>query len=167
MTLCLRVTGGNKFQKQLAMGTIQFAMNRLLPSVRKLDINLHIRSFQKEGSTIGYCTDDSSDPIDFVGKSPRRFQIEISKDLNLTDFIKCVLHEFIHLKQYVLGEMVDLETGRNGRTRWKKKVISRNVKYHDQPWEKEAYRLESKLLWECLEEQEFLTGNINEYGVAK
>ena len=166
MTLCLRVTGGNRYQKQLVFGTVRFGMNRLLPKIRKLDVNVHIRDF-KNDTSIGYCTDDSAEPCDFVGKSPRRFQIEISKDLNLTDFIKCVLHEFIHLKQYVLGEMVDLETGKNGRTRWKKKVISRNVKYHDQPWEEEAYRLESKLLWECLEEQEFLTGNINEHGVAK
>ena len=162
MTLCLRVIGGNKFQKQLAMGTIQFAMNRLLPRVRKLDINVHIRSFQKEGSTIGYCTDDSSDPIDFVGKSPRRFQIEISKDLNLTDFIKCVLHEFVHLKQFVKLEMVEQDSG---KTRWKGKSVSKKTKYSDQPWEKEAYRLEEKLLWECLEQQEFLTGNINSNGV--
>ena len=93
MSLVLRVTGGNKFQKQLVFGTVQFCMHRLLPNVRKLDINVHIRNF-KEDSNIGYCTDDSSDATDFVGKSPRRFQIEISKDLNLTDFIKCVLHEF-------------------------------------------------------------------------
>ncbi len=161
MSLVLRVTGGNKFQKQLVFGTIQFGMHRLLPSVRKLDINVHIRDF-KNDTSIGYCTDDSSDATDFVGKSPRRFQIEISKDLNLTEFIKCVLHEFIHLKQFVLGEMVELDTG---RTRWKSKVIPDTTKYYDQPWEKEAYRLESQLLWECLEEQEFLTNNINVYGV--
>ena len=137
-------------------------MNRLLPSVKKLDINVHIRNF-KEDSNIGYCTDDSSDATDFVGKSPRRFQIEVSKDLNLTDFIKCVLHEFVHLKQFVLREMVELD---RQRTRWKSKVIPDTTKYYDQPWEKEAYRLESQLLWECLENQEFLTNNINANGVS-
>ena len=162
MSLCLRVTGGNKFQKQLVFGTVQFCMNRLLPSVKKLDINVHIRNF-KEDSNIGYCTDDSSDATDFVGKSPRRFQIEVSKDLNLTDFIKCVLHEFVHLKQFVLREMVELD---RQRTRWKSKVIPDTTKYYDQPWEKEAYRLESQLLWECLENQEFLTNNINANGVS-
>ena len=161
MSLVLRVTGGNKFQKQLVFGTVQFCMNRLLPSVKKLDINVHIRNF-KEDSNIGYCTDDSSDATDFVGKSPRRFQIEVSKDLNLTDFIKCVLHEFVHLKQFVLREMVELD---RQRTRWKSKVIPDTTKYYDQPWEKEAYRLESQLLWECLENQEFLTNNINVNGV--
>tara|TARA_X000001036_G_scaffold201559_1_gene189295 strand:+ start:5447 stop:5938 length:492 start_codon:yes stop_codon:yes gene_type:complete len=161
LSLVLRVTGGNKFQKQLVFGTVQFCMHRLLPNVRKLDINVHIRNF-KEDSNIGYCTDDSSDATDFVGKSPRRFQIEISKDLNLTDFIKCVLHEFVHLKQFVLREMVELD---RQRTRWKSKVIPDTTKYYDQPWEKEAYRLESQLLWECLENQEFLTNNINVNGV--
>ena len=161
MSLVLRVTGGNKFQKQLVFGPVQFCMHRLLPNVRKLDINVHIRNF-KEDSNIGYCTDDSSDATDFVGKSPRRFQIEISKDLNLTDFIKCVLHEFVHLKQFVLREMVELD---RQRTRWKSKVIPDTTKYYDQPWEKEAYRLESQLLWECLENQEFLTNNINVNGV--
>ena len=148
MSLVLRVTGGNKFQKQLVFGTVQFCMNRLLPSVKKLDINVHIRNF-KEDSNIGYCTDDSSDATDFVGKSPRRFQIEVSKDLNLTDFIKCVLHEFVHLKQFVLREMVELD---RQRTRWKSKVIPDTTKYYDQPWEKEAYRLETKL-YEEWEEQ--------------
>ena len=162
MSLVLRVTGGNKFQKQLAFGTIQFAVKRLLPTIRKLDINIHIRSFKKEGSTIGYCTDDSSDFSDFVGKSPRRFQIEVSRDLNLTDFIRCILHEFVHLKQFVNRDMIELETG---KTRWKGKTISKKVTYKDQPWEKEAYRLEEKLLWECLEEQEFLTTDINRNGV--
>ena len=166
MSLCLRVTGGNRYQKQLVFGTVRFCMNRLLPNIRKLDVDVHIRDFKKDTS-IGYCTDDSAEPFDYVGKSPRRFKIEISKDLNLIDFIKCVLHEFIHLKQYVLLEMEEVGSGKWGRTRWKKKVISRKVKSLDQPWEKEAYRLESKLLWECLEEQEFLTANINEHGVAK
>ena len=99
MSLCLRVTGGNRYQKQLVFGTVRFGMNRLLPKIRKLDVNVHIRDF-KNDTSIGYCTDDSAEPDDYVGKSPRRFQIEISKDLNLTDFIKCVLHEFIHLKQF-------------------------------------------------------------------
>ena len=126
MSLVLRVTGGNKFQKQLVFGTVQFCMNRLLPSVKKLDINVHIRNF-KEDSNIGYCTDDSSDATDFVGKSPRRFQIEISKDLNLTDFIKCVLHEFVHLKQFVKLEMVEQDSG---KTRWKGKSVSKIPEPH-------------------------------------
>ena len=123
MTLCLRVTGGNKFQKQLAMGTVQFAMNRLLP--KEVRYQSSYSEFPKEGTLIGYCTDDSSDPIDFVGKSPRRFQIEISKDLNLTDFIKCVLHEFVHLKQFVKLEMVEQDSG---KTRWKGKSVSKKDK---------------------------------------
>ena len=161
MTLCLRVTGGNRYQKQLVFGTVRFGMNRLLPNIRKLDVNVHIRDF-KNDTSIGYCTDDSAEPCDFVGKSPRRFQIEISKDLNLTDFIRCILHEFVHLKQFVNREMIEMETG---KTRWKGKTISKKVTYKDQPWEKEAYRLEEKLLWECLEEQEFLTTDINRNGV--
>ena len=161
MTLCLRVTGGNRYQKQLVFGTVRFGMNRLLPKIRKLDVNVHIRDF-KNDTSIGYCTDDSAEPCDYVGKSPRRFQIEISKDLNLTDFIKCVLHEFVHLKQFVKLEMVEQDSG---KTRWKGKSVSKKTKYSDQPWEKEAYRLEQKLLWECLEQQEFLTGNIDSNGV--
>ena len=161
MSLCLRVTGGNRYQKQLVFGTVRFCMNRLLPNIRKLDVDVHIRDFKKDTS-IGYCTDDSAEPFDYVGKSPRRFKIEISKDLNLTDFIKCVLHEFVHLKQFVKLEMVEQDSG---KTRWKGKSVSKKTKYSDQPWEKEAYRLEEKLLWECLEQQEFLTGNINSNGV--
>ena len=79
MSLCLRVTGGNRYQKQLVFGTVRFGMNRLLPNIRKLDVDVHIRDF-KNDTSIGYCTDDSAEPFDYVGKSPRRFKIEISKD---------------------------------------------------------------------------------------
>ena len=155
MSLVLRVTGGNKFQKSICNDTIQFAINRLLPNIRKLDVNIQIKKFKDDDDCIGYCLDDSSDPVDYVGKSPRRFVIEISNALNLTEFIRCILHEFIHLKQYVLGEMEELG---DGSTRWKSRACSRKMKYHDTPWEKEAYRLESRLMWEALEIQEFKIG---------
>ena len=50
-------------------------------------------------------------------------------------------HEMVHLKQFVRGELFDYETG---RVQWKSKSFGR-VHYDDQPWEKEAYRLEEKL----------------------
>ena len=56
-------------------------------------------------------------------------------------------HEMVHLKQFVRGELCDYETG---RVQWKTRSFGR-VHYNDQPWEKEAYRLEEKLYKEFAE----------------
>ena len=48
-------------------------------------------------------------------------------------------HEMVHVKQFARGEM-DL-----GLTRWKSNHYAGNIEYWDQPWEKEARRLQHKL----------------------
>ena len=51
-------------------------------------------------------------------------------------------HEMVHVKQFARGEMD------SGLTRWKSNHYAGNIEYWDQPWEKEARRLQGKLLME-------------------
>jgi hypothetical protein len=69
----------------------------------------------------------------------REFEIEVSKDLSLRDFVTTICHEMVHVKQYARNEMTD--TG----MRWKSKRVPEKTKYYDLPWEKEAYRMQDKL----------------------
>jgi hypothetical protein len=48
----------------------------------------------------------------------------------------------VHLKQFVKGELCDYE---NKKVQWKSKLLPDDMCYEDMPWEKEAYRLETKL----------------------
>jgi hypothetical protein len=51
-----------------------------------------------------------------------------------------------HLKQYARSEMKQLD---DGRIRWKKKVYPSDYDYDKSPWEKEAFRVETGLAFEC------------------
>ena len=90
MSLCLRVTGGNRYQKQLVFGTIRFGMYRLLPKIRKLDVNVHIRDF-KNDTSIGYCTDDSAEPCDYVRVLIKRDEHRLVVDPALQAVLNSVL----------------------------------------------------------------------------
>ena len=109
-----------------------------------LDIKLTKGLKQKE-KAYGFChiVDDN------ISK-PREFMIELDASMKYSfDQIHTWLaHEMVHLKQFVRGELCDYETGRG---QWKTRSFGR-VKYDDQPWEKEAYRLEGEL-YEMFEEE--------------
>ena len=92
---------------------------------------------QKE-QAYGFChiTDDDLD-------RPREFMIELDTSMknSFDQILTWLAHEMVHLKQFVRGELCDYETG---RVQWKTRMYG-NVHYEDQPWEREAYRLETKL----------------------
>ena len=96
------------------------------------------KDLQKKEKAYGYChiTDDSL-------SRPREFMIELDASMKYSfdQILTWLAHEMVHLKQFVRGELCDYETG---RVQWKTRSFGR-VHYDDQPWEKEAYRLEGKL----------------------
>ena len=102
-----------------------------------IEVKLTNRLKEKE-NTYGYChiLDDNLN-------KPREFMIELdaSMKFDFGDILTWLAHEMVHLKQFVRGELCDYETG---RVQWKKRMYG-NVHYEDQPWEREAYRLETKL----------------------
>jgi hypothetical protein len=159
MDLSCRVTGGTKVQKHIAYTTIGFCVRKLFPSIRKLDLNICIKKFKADDDAIGYCQVDTCEPFDYVRTSPRRFKVEISKALDLMSFIRVLCHEMVHVKQFIKEELTDTDSG---QSKWKSKVYSHNTPYMDCPWEKEAYKQEDALLWECL-----LTTQINISGESK
>ena len=103
----------------------------------ELDIKL-TRDLKKKEKAYGYCH-----IIDDDLNKPRQFMIELDASMKYAfdDILTWLAHEMVHLKQFVRGELFDYETG---RVQWKSKSFGR-VHYDDQPWEKEAYRLESQL----------------------
>ena len=96
------------------------------------------KDLKKKEEAYGYChiTDDSL-------SRPREFMIELDASMKYSfdQILTWLAHEMVHLKQFVRGELFDYE---NGRVQWKSRSFGR-VKYDDQPWEKEAYRLEEEL----------------------
>ena len=108
-----------------------------------LDIKL-TKDLKKKEQAYGFChiVDDNLN-------KPREFMIELDASMRYSfkDILTWLAHEMVHLKQFVRKEQWDYETG---RVQWKSRTYGK-MHYDDQPWEKEAYRLESEL-YEMFEE---------------
>ena len=105
-----------------------------------LDIKL-TKNLKKKEQAYGYCH-----IVDHSLARPREFMIELDASMRykVDQLLTWLAHEMVHLKQFVRRELCDYETG---RVQWKSRSFSRliHVHYDDQPWEKEAYRLEDEL----------------------
>ena len=114
---------------------------------RHVEVEIKLtKDLKKKEEAYGYChiTDDSL-------SKPRECCIELDASMNhpLDQLLIWLGHEFVHLKQFVRGELFDYETG---KTQWKSRVYNMaNIIHDDQPFEKEAYRLEGVLYEEFAE----------------
>lgn len=140
--MIIGVKGGNKLQRELAKTVAEFVYNKYLSRFKTIMIDFKIvKNLAEKDGADGLCfaTDYSK---------PRLFEIEIDSNLPLTCFIKTVIHEMIHVKQYVRGELVDRQRGR-AKVTWKGKDHTK-TSYSKQPWEREAYRLQESLYTEFM-----------------
>jgi hypothetical protein len=103
------------------------------------------KDLKKKEDAYGYChiTDDSL-------SRPREFMIELDTSMRhpFDQILTWFAHEMVHLKQFVRGELCDYA---DCRVQWKSKTFGEKLKYNDQPWENEAYRLEDRLYGEFAE----------------
>jgi hypothetical protein len=131
----VEVLGSVAKERELVENVVHWCIKKLMPRVRTLDIEVRLTKC----SACGYCmcTDDN-----------KTFELEIRKGMNLYDLISTVCHEMIHVKQYYRKEM-------DNDRRWKSRKISESVSYENEPWEKEAFRMEEKLAIECFKELNF------------
>ena len=76
---------------------------------------------------------------------PRAFSIYIRSSLSNAAIIQTYIHELVHVKQYLLGELADYTSG---KTRWKKRIYEDlDDEWYDfsSPWEKEAYKISKSM----------------------
>lgn len=136
----VEITGGKKFQRDIAENVIWYMIRKLMPRHRTLDILVELVDIKCDA--VGFC---------MMQNSNREFCIEIDKKQSLKDFVTTIVHEMIHVKQWVRNEMDDGCSGKPAR--WKSKIIPADTDYYDLPWEKEAYRLQDKYALEIWENE--------------
>ena len=92
MTATIR--GGKQHHKDIAQTTIDWAISRLGLSDRSFEITLVIQALD---GCFGECypARDAHRP---------RYFIKVSPDTTLRNFIGTILHEMIHVRQYLEGE---------------------------------------------------------------
>ena len=123
------VTGGKKVQRELVYETVNFCIKKLMPRVRTLDIEVKLTNCD----AYGYCC---------MTDNHKTFELEIRKSLSLYDLVSTICHEMVHVKQYYRKELAE-------NRQWKTRKIAETVDYFDEPWEKEAFRMEEKLAVEA------------------
>ena len=137
----LNITGGRKNQRELIEDVVKWSIRKLnLHRIRTLELNFSLRKLKTLYGQLEQKDDKR-----------REFKVILSKSMNTENLIKTVIHEMVHVKQYIRKEMDSEILGQ--RMRWKSKMYPSNIKYDDMPWEKEASRLETKYSREYLEER--------------
>jgi hypothetical protein len=155
------VYGGTKKQRELVHNITDWFCDKFFNRFKSYNIEFDLCKI--EGNVQGWCLE-----IDRNAS-----HIEIDKRLKGDDFITCVLHELVHVKQQFKKELVEL----NGKAkRWKDEIhigimnfsdmdkieaekirmmaLTKDVfvsDYMDLPWEKEAYEMQETLLIEWKE----------------
>jgi len=155
------VYGGTKKQRELVHNITDWFCDKFFSRFKSYNIEFDLCKI--EGNVQGWCMN--------IDKNASH--IEIDKRLKGDDFITCVLHELVHVKQQFKKELVEL----NGKAkRWKDEIhigimnfsdmdkieaekirmmaLSKDIfvsDYMDLPWEKEAYAMQETLLIEWKE----------------
>ena len=131
--------GGNKKQRELITDVAYFCVDRLMPRMKTLEIEIQINNLKDQA--VGYC---------MMQDDNRTFELEVDKKLDDDELITTVCHEMVHVKQYARNEMTD-ECVQYGYATWKGRKVNPKTTYYNLPWEKEAYRLQDVLalqVWE-------------------
>ena len=136
----LNITGGRKKQRQVVEDAVKWSIKKLnLHRIRTLNLTFSIKSLK---SLYGQ--------LEQLDDKRREFSVVLDKNVDTKDLIRTVIHEMVHIKQYIRKEMDSEIVG--SRMRWKSKTYPYDIKYDDMPWEKEPNRLETKYGNEYLKE---------------
>ena len=103
----------------------QLGISRLKTEIQ---VRMHHDLFVAEGCE-GLC-----EPV-----SNRLFILDVALYGN---WLSTLAHEMVHVRQFARGEL------NSNMSQWKSNKYCDNIEYWDQPWEKEARRLQGKLVEE-------------------
>ena len=132
-------TSGYGYRKRLCEDVTAWFLSKFLPR-HKITVEILHRGLKREG-VYGWCdfTDDY--------KRPREFLIELNTHMDEETYIKTLLHELVHLRQWVVGSL----QLRYGKMCYCKDPVEK-YEYEYQPHEIEAREQEETLYLEYMKE---------------
>jgi hypothetical protein len=131
---------GYGYRKRICEDVASWFLNKFLPR-HKVYVEIHHRGLKREG-VYGWC--------DIMGETyrPREFLIELNTHMDQELYIKTLLHELVHLRQWVTGTL----RSKRGK-RYYGSINVEELDYEDQPHEMEARAEEDPLYLEYLVEK--------------
>ena len=130
-------TIGYGYSKHLCEDIASWFINKYIPR-HKFYVRIVHKGLKREHS-FGFC--------DFVDQAyrPRVFVIEVQSNLSKEFYIKTLIHEFVHLRQWLQGTL----RMKSGKMYFDGESVEK-YEYMDQPHEVEAYDSEERLAREFL-----------------
>lgn len=114
--------------------TQRFLENSLFDDIDHHDLDI-VFEIDNDLEVAGFCTQE--DYRDYI--------IELRSDLRGEELFRTIIHEMVHVKQYVTGALEQShEDGTGPRMFWKTLDMT-EVPYQERPWEIEAHKLEDRL----------------------
>ena len=138
---CIEVNGSYKARRVLAEDVVEFCIGELMPRMKTLWVDVTLRSMKGEDAT-GLC---------LQGDTNRDFYLDIKQALSEEEFIETVCHEMVHVWQGATKKMAEKQNKRLWLCKDGKYRNYTNCAYMRQPWEVEAYRMQSGLLKKFIE----------------
>ena len=133
----LNIKGSNKATRTLIERASWYyaekLMGKRLLGTLKININLIRNMTEKEGCEGSAIWEEWE-----TAKTPREYTIELDSSISLRNILVNLAHEFVHVKQWVKGEMYEYLTPNMVRF-MKKKYDMNDLDYFDYPWEIEAF----------------------------
>ena len=126
----ITVEGGKKEQRQIVEDVVSYMIQKQMPRMKTLDIHVILK---KIDDAYGYCMSESN----------REFEIEVDKRLGKNQFISTVIHEMVHVWQYATKQL----TQKGCKEFWRGTDYT-DAYYSNQPWERQALRMEKSILKE-------------------
>ena len=123
---------GYNYSQRRCVRIVDWFVNEYLPR-HKVEINVDHKGLLRE-RVFGWAWVVPPD------HRPREFEIEIHNRLSPELYTETLLHELWHVYQHVTGQLKDKYNKRH----WKG-IDHSETNYDDQPWEKEAHRMEKIL----------------------
>ena len=125
--------------KTLIMDYVDILLKELkIHRFKTREIIIHFKDVCADG-VHGLCSGDT----ELVEIEVSRWNFDEMRSSSFIEMMKTLTHELVHGKQFLRGEL----NNECGWT-WKGRKAD-GWKYENQPWEKEAYRLEEELFVKC------------------
>ena len=123
---------GYNYSQRRCVRIVDWFVNEYLPR-HKVEINVDHKGLLRE-RVFGWAWVVPPD------HRPREFEIEIHNRLSPEAYTETLLHELWHVYQHVTGQLKD-----KYNKRYWKGIDHSETNYDDQPWEKDAHRMEKIL----------------------
>ena len=112
----LNIIGGRKKQRQVVEDVVKWSIKKLnLHRIRTLNLTFSIKTLK---SLYGQ--------LEQLDDKRREFSVVLDKNVDTKDLIRTVIHEMVHIKQYIRKEMDSEIVG--SRMRWKSKTYPKLAK---------------------------------------